>query len=212
MDLEQATPETRPPQAPESPRASSELEAALEANEDAGFEPLEPPAPTEPEGVKPEAAPAPAAPKVIPFTGGEIAGFVGTVVGMVVAGREGWTPDQAAAFNAVYSSGKIGAVLPIPLAQGLALPPAEVMEKLRVGEALAMFGIGKPKSLNIESAADLPPLMRIGVGALMLGAAAFGGVLAARSSKPETTPAPDLDADRPDAGRAARAQGFREAP
>jgi hypothetical protein len=47
---------------------------------------------------------------------------------------------------------------------------------------LAMFGIGKPKSLNIESAADLPPLMRIGVGALMLGAAAFGGVLAARST------------------------------
>lgn len=197
--LQTETPEETP-QPEISPKASSD-EANLEASEDIGFQTLESPPAPEPSKEQPR----PPEPKVIPFTGAEIAGFVGGVVGMVVAAREGWTPEQAAAFNTAYSSGKVGAMLPIPLAQGLALPPAEVLDKLRVGEALATFGIGKPKSLNIESAADLPPLMRIGLGALMLGAATFGGVLAARSLKPEAAPVQDPGGAEPDAGGAARA-------
>jgi hypothetical protein len=58
------------------------------------------------------------------------------------------------------------------------LPPAAVLNYLKVGEALASYGIGKNRLPAMGSVEALPPWLRILLGGVVVGASAYGGVRA----------------------------------
>lgn len=79
------------------------------------------------------------------------------------------------------------------------LPTAKLLEPLGLGKALARYGLHKGGSL--DSLANWHPLARLGIGALTLAAAAYGGVRAVQKERAQQTgPAPEgagvADADR----------------
>lgn len=113
---------------------------------------------------------------VIPFTGEEL---VQAATWLLLLGIRPQTEEEVKAFTEAFHRG----VLPM-------LPPAAVLDYLRVGEALASYGIGKNRLPAMGSVEALPPWLRILLGGVVVGASAYGGVRAlldlraARSSPP----------------------------
>lgn len=147
-----------------------------------GPEPVEPVEPA----VKPER---------IPFKGAEIAAFAG-IIGMVVARPKSMA--EMAAFGHSFH-GPIRLSLPA-MGVDFQTSVAEALDSLRVGEALAAFGIYKPGGWGGDMG-ELPPLMRLALGVAVIGYAGFGGVRAVQEFRQQndlgavgggaTGPAPD---------------------
>ncbi len=115
--------------------------------------------------------PSPAAripPKVVPFTGEEIARGVAIAATL---GLRFETPEAAEAFEKAFM-----AAVPI-------MPTPAVLDALGVGEALAAYGIHKGMAGGPDALAALPPWLRLLVGAGYLAFAVYAGVRAAREVK-----------------------------
>jgi len=116
----------------------------------------------------------PALEPVIPFTGEELAN--GTAM-LLALGLRLQSPEEVEAFQRAFQASTF-------------LPPAQVLDMLKVGEALAQYGIGKNRLPGMGQAENLPPWVRVALGGVVLAAAAYGGVRAlldvraARSSGP----------------------------
>lgn len=63
------------------------------------------------------------------------------------------------------------------------LPPAAVLDALRVGEALAKYGIGRNRFLGMGNLAELPEWLRLVLGGLVLAMSAYGGINAAKAAR-----------------------------
>lgn len=74
---------------------------------------------------------------------------------------------------------------------GLALDAsvAEAFDSLRLGEALAAFGIQKPARFT-GNLGDFPPVMRIAVGLGVAAFATWGGVRAVQNFREQNSPDP----------------------
>ena len=118
----------------------------------------------------------PALEPVIPFTGEDL---VQAATWLLLLGVRPQTEEEARAFTEAFRRG----ILPM-------LPPAAVLDYLKVGEALAAYGIGKNRLPTVGSVDAMPPWLRILLGGVVLGVSAYGGVRAlldvraARSSGP----------------------------
>lgn len=127
-----------------------------------GFIPLE----DEPEeGAEPEES----GPLVEPFTGEEIVNGTALILSL---GLRFQTKEEAQAFVAAFKAG----VVPM-------LPPAAVLDALRVGEALAKYGIGRNRIPGMGSLAELPEWLRLVLGGLVLAMSAYGGINAAKATR-----------------------------
>lgn len=145
-----------PPNPPEEAGASS-------GNEEVPFTPLEG------ESTEPPFESLPSEPVIEPFTGEEIVNGTAMVLAL---GLRFQTPDEAQAFVTAY---KVG-VLPM-------LPPAAVLDALKVGEALAAYGIGRNRLPGMGSLAELPEWLRLVLGGLVLAMSAYGGINAAKAAR-----------------------------
>jgi hypothetical protein len=90
------------------------------------------------------------------------------------------TPEEVAAFQRAFQAG-VGGLL----------PPAAVLDALKIGEALAAYGIGKNR-LPMGGVENLPPWLRILLGGAALAMAAYGGVRAVqeiRAARIDSSPA-----------------------
>ncbi len=136
---------------------------------------------TEPESTEPEFTPLGEAgegpsPEIIPFTGEDL---VQAATWLLLLGVRPQTEEEARAFTEAFRRG----ILPM-------LPPAAVLDYLKVGEALAAYGIGRNRLPTVGSVDAMPPWLRILLGGVVLGVSAYGGVRAlldvraARSSGP----------------------------
>ncbi len=101
---------------------------------------------------------------MIPFTGEEIAGGAAL---LLMLGVRVQSEEERAAFLRAWN-GAIGGLM----------PPAQVLDFLKVGEALAAYGIGKNRLPGMGSVENLPPWLRILLGGGVLAVAAYGGVRA----------------------------------
>jgi hypothetical protein len=101
---------------------------------------------------------------VIPFTGEEL---VQGITWLLLLGIRPQSQEEAQAFTEAFQRG----ILPM-------LPPAAVLNYLKVGEALASYGIGKNRLPAMGSVGALPPWLRILLGGVVVGASAYGGVRA----------------------------------
>jgi len=101
---------------------------------------------------------------VIPFTGEEL---VQGITWLLLLGIRPQSQEEAQAFTEAFQRG----ILPM-------LPPAAVLNYLKVGEALASYGIGKNRLPAMGSVEALPPWLRILLGGVVVGASAYGGVRA----------------------------------
>ncbi|GAA6746775.1 hypothetical protein Thermus71318_22760 [Thermus brockianus] len=106
----------------------------------------------------------PAEPPVIPFTGEEIAGGAAF---LLMLGVRVQSEEERAAFLRAWQGALFGL-----------MPPAQVLDVLKVGEALARHGIGKNRLPGMGSVENLPPWLRILLGGGVLAIAAYGGVRA----------------------------------
>lgn len=104
-----------------------------------------------------------------PFTGEEIVSGTAMILALGLRFR---TPEEANAFISAYRAG----IMPM-------LPPAAVMDALKVGEALAEYGIGKNRIPGMGDIAALPSWIRIVLGGLILAASAYGGINAAKNAQ-----------------------------
>ncbi|MCX7784600.1 MAG: hypothetical protein N2318_13275 [Meiothermus sp.] len=112
----------------------------------------------------------PSAPEaVIPFTGEEIVNGTAMVLAL---GLRFETPEEAQAFMTTYKAG----VVPM-------LPPAAVLDALKVGEALAEYGIGRNRMPGMGNLAELPGWLRLVLGGLVLAMSAYGGINAAKAAR-----------------------------
>ena len=102
-------------------------------------------------------------PEVIPFAGEDIANGVAFAL---IMGLRLQSPNEMQAFQQAFRAGVAGL-----------LPPASVLDALKVGEALAAYGIGKNR-LPVGGVEALPPWVRILLGGVALAMAAYGGVRA----------------------------------
>ncbi|GIW33766.1 MAG: hypothetical protein KatS3mg072_1099 [Meiothermus sp.] len=82
------------------------------------------------------------------------------------------TPEEAQAFMTTYKAG----VVPM-------LPPAAVLDALKVGEALAEYGIGRNRMPGMGNLAELPGWLRLVLGGLVLAMSAYGGINAAKAAR-----------------------------
>lgn len=103
-----------------------------------------------------------------PFSADEI---VGGAAFMLIMGFQMQSEREAAAFQEAFQ----WMVKPI-------FPTAKVVEQLKLGEALAHYGIGKGMGLGL-GLENLPPLARIACGALALGTAGFMAYRAVQVAK-----------------------------
>jgi len=138
---------------------------------------LEPPSPEIPEvenleGLEAEPDSSPPPPARIPFRGAELAAFAG-ILGMALARPK--SMGEVSVFGEAFH-GPIRLSLP---AMGLdfSTSVAEALDSLRVGEALAAFGIYKPGGWGGDLG-ELPPLLRLALGVAVVGYAGFGGIRA----------------------------------
>lgn len=149
-----------PPEAGSSSTAEPNPEPAAEAEEEMGypdFEPLE--AEGEPEGEAPAGA---AAPAPEPFTGQEIASGVAMALTM---GLQLSSDEERAAFERAFTQA-------VPF-----MPTPFILDTLKVGEALAAYGIHK----GMTGPADLgrlPAWLRLLLGAATLGMAGYSAARA----------------------------------
>jgi len=148
-----------PPNPPEEAGASfGNKEARFTPLEEESTEPAEPPF----ESLTSE-------PPIEPFTGEEIVN--GTAMALAL-GLRFQTPEEAQAFVTAY---KVGLV---PM-----LPPAQVLDALKVGEALAAYGIGRNRLPGMGNLAELPEWLRLVLGGLVLAMSAYGGINAAKAAR-----------------------------
>lgn len=146
------------PQGPATPGAASAPDSGSEPN----FRPLDDTeVPGEP-GFE-DLPPAPVVEPVIPFTGEELAN--GTAM-LLMLGLRLQSPEEVEAFKGAFQATTF-------------LPPAQVLDMLKVGEALAAYGIGKNRLPGMGRAENLPPWVRVALGGAVLAMAAYGGVRAA---------------------------------
>jgi len=145
-----------PPNPPEEAGASS-------GNEEVPFTPLEG------ESTEPPFESLPSEPVIEPFTGEEIVNGTAMVLAL---GLRFQTPEEAQAFVTAY---KVGLV---PM-----LPPAQVLDALKVGEALAAYGIGRNRLPGMGNLAELPEWLRLVLGGLVLAMSAYGGINAAKAAR-----------------------------
>ncbi len=101
---------------------------------------------------------------VIPFTGAEL---VQAATWILVFGLRLETPEEVQTFSEAFQRG----IVPM-------LPPAQVLDMLKVGEALAQYGIGKNRLPGMGGLDRLPPWLRILLGGLIVGLSAYGGARA----------------------------------
>jgi len=120
--------------------------------------------PLEGESTEPPFESLPSEPPIEPFTGEEIVN--GTAMALAL-GLRFQTPEEAQAFVTAY---KVGLV---PM-----LPPAQVLDALKVGEALAAYGIGRNRLPGMGNLAELPEWLR-----LVLAMSAYGGINAAKAAR-----------------------------
>lgn len=106
---------------------------------------------------------------VQPFTGEEIVNGTAMVLAL---GLRFQTPQEAQAFISTYKAG----IVPM-------LPPAAVLDALRVGEALAKYGIGRNRLPGMGNLAELPDWIRLMLGGLVLAMSAYGGINAAKAAR-----------------------------
>lgn len=154
MDEAQTQPQ---PQTPPPPPPTPDPESTTNPE---GFAPLE-------EEVFDELPPEPE--PVQAFTGEEIVNGTAMILAL---GLRFQSPEEANAFMAAYRAG----IVPM-------LPPAAVLDALRVGEALAEYGIGKNRLPGMGNMAALPAWLRLVVGGLVLAASAYGGINAAKNAQ-----------------------------
>lgn len=154
------------PNNPTPPNPPVELEASSGSEADtATFTPLE-----GEEGAETAFEEIPSAPEpVIPFTGAEIVNGTAMVLAL---GLRFQTPQEAQAFMTTYKAG----VVPM-------LPPAAVLDALKVGEALATYGIGRNRLPGMGNLAELPAWLRLMLGGLVLAMSAYGGINAAKAAR-----------------------------
>lgn len=114
----------------------------------------------------------PAEPPIIPFTGEEIASGAAF---LLMLGVRVQSEEEKAAFLMAWN-GAIGGLM----------PPAQVLNVLKVGEALAQYGIGKNRVPGMGSVDNLPPWLRILLGGGVLAIAAYGGVRAVMDVRAST--------------------------
>ena len=134
---------------------------------------------------------------VEPFTPDEIVNGVGM---LIVMGAQLRSEDEAAAFREAFT----WTIRPI-------FPTARVVEQLKLGDALAQYGIGRgmgPGGLD-----RLPPFTRILIGTLALGAAGFMALRAVQDvrthgPRQQTNPTVDMG----DSGSAGSQRGPSESP
>jgi len=152
---QQPQPEPAPP--PEA-GSSSAAESSAEESDYPDFEPLEE-AEGEPEGESPTGA-APPAPE--PFTGQEIASGVAMalMMGLKIASDE-----ERAAFERAFTQA-------VPF-----MPTPFILDALKVGEALAAYGIHKGMT-GPADLARLPAWLRLLLGAATLGMAGYSAARA----------------------------------
>ncbi len=103
-------------------------------------------------------------PEIIPFTGEDL---VQGATWLLLLGVRPQTEEEARTFTEAFQRG----ILPM-------LPPAAVLNHLKVGEALAAYGIGKNRLPTMGSVEALPPWFRILLGGVVVGLSAYGGVRA----------------------------------
>lgn len=107
------------------------------------------------------------APVVVePFSGEEIVSGTAMILAL---GLRFQTPEEANAFTSAFRQG----IVPM-------LPPAAVLDALKVGEALARYGIGRNALPGVGNLAALPDWLRLLLGGLVLAVSAYGGINAAR--------------------------------
>ncbi len=111
----------------------------------------------------------PTEPAIEPFSGEEIVNGTAMILAL---GLRFQTPEEAQAFTTAYRAG----VLPM-------LPPAAVLDALRVGEALAKYGIGRNRFPGMGNLAELPEWLRLVLGGLVLAMSAYGGINAAKAAR-----------------------------
>lgn len=154
MDEAQTQPQ---PQTPPPPPPTPDPESTTNPE---GFAPLEGEAFDElPPGPEP----------IQPFSGEEIVSGTAMILAL---GLHFQTPEEANAFVAAYRAGIVSM-----------LPPAAVLDALKVGEALAEYGIGKNRLPGMGNMAALPAWLRLVVGGLILAASAYGGINAAKNAQ-----------------------------
>jgi hypothetical protein len=78
------------------------------------------------------------------------------------------------------------------------LPPAAVLDALKVGQALAGYGIGRNRIPGLGNLAELPDWLRLVLGGLVLAMSAYGGINAAKAARVDLAgsapdPAPDAN-------------------
>jgi hypothetical protein len=111
---------------------------------------------------------------VIPFTGAEL---VQAVTWMLVFGLRLQTPEEVQAFTEAFQMG----IVPM-------LPPAQVLDMLKVGEALAQYGIGRNRFPGIGGLTQLPPWLRILLGGAVMALSAYGGIRAVQTIRNPSAP------------------------
>jgi len=159
------------------------------------FEKIEDPSPAPAEEKVPPAKAT--EPKLIPYTGKEIAGAASVLFAGVLA-----TPVTPASIR-IKSAGQFFAFLTgfvsppevaIPGAEfQLNMGAPELLDKIGVGEALAAFGFGKREGSE-EALESAPPVVKILMGVGVLGLGAIAGVMSARQVaevEAESSPAGD---------------------
>lgn len=111
----------------------------------------------------------PSEPAIEAFSGEEIVNGTAMILAL---GLRFETPQEAQAFMTTYKAG----VVPM-------LPPAAVLDALKVGEALAKYGIGRNRIPGMGNLAELPEWLRLVLGGLVLAMSAYGGINAAKAAR-----------------------------
>ncbi|AGK03327.1 MULTISPECIES: hypothetical protein [Meiothermus] len=127
----------------------------------------------------------PEPPSIEPFTGADL---VQGATWMLILGLRLQTQEEVEAFTRAFQGG----VLPM-------LPPAPVLDALKVGEALAAYGIGKNRLPLQGGVEHLPPWLRILLGAGVMAMSVYGGMRAVQEIRARSAPNPPAggSADEP---------------
>jgi len=111
---------------------------------------------------------------VIPFTGEEL---VQGITWLLLLGIRPQSQEEVQAFTEAFQRG----ILPM-------LPPAQVLDMLKVGEALAQYGIGRNRLPGMGGLDQLPPWLRILLGGVVMALSAYGGARAVQAIRHPSPP------------------------
>jgi hypothetical protein len=111
---------------------------------------------------------------VIPFTGEEL---VQGITWLLLLGIRPQSQEEVQAFTEAFQRG----IVPM-------LPPAQVLDMLKVGEALAQYGIGRNRLPGMGGLNQLPPWLRILLGGVVVALSAYGGARAVQAIRHSSPP------------------------